>query len=168
MKRQPTFFSLVVLVGVALVSTACAAGESPDSVTVDAPLTPSAPGPPDVSAAPEPDENAEAPSSPVTLYVSNQSFDDPSVGITITIDGAVVADQDFDVEGQHNWIEFDLDLTAGDHRLIAMSDTGTELVVDFSTELDLPRWAVISYWWYAEEGAANFTFDISDEPLGFA
>ena len=86
----------------------------------------------------------------------------------MVIDGAVNEDQVFDVEGQHSWITFDLELAPGDHRLVAASDSGVELTAEFSTEPDQPRWAVVDYWSYVEEGPANFTFDISDEPIGFA
>jgi hypothetical protein len=173
MNTRSLLLTLSLLAGLALVGSACGA-DSPDTVTAEVPATPnpsptpSTPTPPDVSAAPGPDENAAPATSPVTLYISNQSFDDPSVTMTVTIDGTVVADQEFNVEGQHNWITFDLDLPAGDHSLVAVSDTATELTAEFSTALDQPRWAVIDYWWYSAEGAANFTFDISDKPIGFA
>lgn len=52
--------------------------------------------------------DSSAPSSPpaslpapaLTLYVSNQSFEDPAVEIIITIDGEVTVGQAFKVEGQ--------------------------------------------------------------------
>ena len=107
------------------------------------------------------------PPPPFTLYVSNQSFEDPTVRITITIDDQVVVDQDFDVEGQHNWITFTPDIAPGDHTLKAISDTGAELIVDFTLPDGEPRWAVVDYWYYPEEDPRNFTFDISDQPIGF-
>ncbi|MGH8911562.1 MAG: hypothetical protein ACRDVD_03545 [Acidimicrobiia bacterium] len=107
------------------------------------------------------------PPPPFTLYISNQSFVDPTVTITITIDGERVIDQDFDVEGQHNWIEFIPDAEPGDHILTATSNTGAELTIEFNLPDDEPRWAVIDYWYYPDEGPRKFTFDISDEPLAF-
>ena len=109
----------------------------------------------------------EGPPPPFTLYVSNQSFEHATVGVTITIDGQVVVDQDFDVEGQHNWFTFTPDVGPGDHTLIAVSDTGAELTVEFNLPDDEPRWAVVDYWWYPEEGPRRFTFNISDEPIYF-
>jgi len=106
--------------------------------------------------------------APFTLYVSNQSFDDPTVRITISIDDQVVVEQDFDVESQHNWIKFEPEVGPGDHSLRAVSDTGAEYTVDFTVPGGEPRWAVVDYWWYPKQGARQFTFDISDKPIGFA
>lgn len=107
------------------------------------------------------------PPPPFTLYVSNQSFEEPTVRITIQIDDQVVVDEGFDVEGQHNWITFTPDVTPGDHTLQAVSDTGAEFSVDFTIPENEPRWAVVDYWYYPEEGPRSFTFDISDQPIGF-
>jgi hypothetical protein len=109
-----------------------------------------------------------SPPPPLTLYVSNQSFDDPNVQIAISVDGEVVVDQSFAVEGQHNWITFEPDVRPGDHTLIATSNTGAELTVEFTTKAGQPRWAVVNYWWYPGDGPREFTFDIHDEPIGFA
>jgi len=110
---------------------------------------------------------AAPPPAPFTLYVSNQSFEDATVKITVTIDGEVVIDQDFAVEGQHNWIEFTPALEPGDHTMTATSNTGAELTVDLVLPEDEPRWAVLDYWHAPEEGPRRFTFNISDEPLAF-
>ena len=67
-------------------------------------------------------------SANVVLWVSNQSFDDETVRITVTIDGRAVIDQDFDVENQHNSIEFPLAADPGSHELAVTSDTGARLV----------------------------------------
>lgn len=107
------------------------------------------------------------PPPPFTLYVSNQSFEDPTVAITISIDDVVVVDENFDVEGQHNWISFEPDIPPGEHVLHAVSDTGAEFTSDFTIPEGEPRWAVIDYWFYPDEGPRNFTFSISDEPIAF-
>ena len=104
---------------------------------------------------------------PLTLYVSNQSFEDATVGITITIDGQVVVDQDFDVEDQHNVFTFTPDIGPGDHTLIAVSNTGVELTVDFNIPEEEPRWAVVGYWWYPDEGPRKITFNIHDQQVFF-
>ena len=112
---------------------------------------------------------------PFTLYVSNQSSDDPTVGITIKIDGEVVVDDDFDVQGEgtgppvdpgHNWTSFDPTLAPGDHTLHAVSSTGAEFTTEFSIREGEPRWAAVSYWGPAED-PQEFTFHISDEPFAF-
>lgn len=108
------------------------------------------------------------PPPPFTLYVSNQSFEDPAVGIVITIDGANVVDQTFDVEGQHNWIKFVPDVAPGDHVLHAVSSTGVEMTSEFTLPEGESRWAVVDYWYYPDEGPRKFSVHISDEPVGFA
>ena len=95
------------------------------------------------------------PPPPLTLFISNQSLADSTVSITITIDGETVIDQDFDVEGQHNWVEFTPAVGPGDHTITATSSTGAEFSVDFNLPEDEPRWAVIDYWYYPEEGHAG-------------
>ena len=108
------------------------------------------------------------PPPPFTLYVSNQSSEDPTVGITIKIDGEVVVDDDFDVEGGHNWISFTPDVAPGDHTLHAVSSTGAEFTTEFTIPEREPRWAVVDYWFYPDQGPRKFTFHISDEPIAFA
>lgn len=109
----------------------------------------------------------QVPPAPFTLYVSNQSFDDDPVRITISISGEVVVDDDFAVEGQHNWIEFTPDIEPGLHTLTATSDTGAEFTVDLELPAGEPRWAVIDYWFYPDQEPRRFTFNISGEPIGF-
>lgn len=112
-----------------------------------------------------PEPTPEPPS--FTLYVSNQSFEDPTVEITVTIDGSVMVDRDFAVEGQHNWITFEPDVGPGVHTFHAISSTGAEFTTEFTLPADEARWAVLDYWFYPEEEPRRFTFDISDEPIGF-
>jgi hypothetical protein len=104
---------------------------------------------------------------PFTLYVSNQSINDPTVGITITIDGDVVVAEDFDVEGQHNWITFEPDIDPGDHTLTAVSDTSAELTIEFSIPAGEPRGAVVNYFFHPNDGPPEFAFRITDGPIGF-
>ena len=101
------------------------------------------------------------------LYVSNQSFDRPTVDIAVFIDGVRVAARDFEVKGQHNWIEFGTELTEGEHKLRAVSEDGdAELNETFKT--GAKNWAVVDYWCCGEPEDPRFTFSISDEPIGFA
>jgi hypothetical protein len=116
---------------------------------------------------PSASENPTQSAPPLTLYVSNQSFEDATVWITISIDGDVVVDQNFAVKDQHNWITFQPAVEPGDHTLTASSDTGAELRVEFTTRAGEPRWAVVDYWWYPDDVPRSFTFDIHDEPIAF-
>lgn len=110
----------------------------------------------------------EADPAPLTLYVSNQSFDDPNVSITVTIDGEVVVDEDFFVDDQHNRVRFTPTVGPGDHTLVASAGNGVELTVEFSTDDGAPLWAVLDYWFYNEEPPGRSTFGTDDEPVGFA
>ncbi len=101
------------------------------------------------------------------LYVSNQSFDRPTVDIEVFIDGVRLARRDFEVRGQHNWIEFGAELTAGEHQLRAVSEDGkAELKKSFNT--GAKNWAVLDYWCCGEPDDPKFTFSISDKPVAFA
>lgn len=112
----------------------------------------------------------------VTLHVSNQSFADDPVHISVTIDGAVAVDQSFDVGGQHNWIPFDLELAPGPHEVIATSDTGVTSTFTLDVLASGHKYAVIDYWYYppdpkfpgASQTPRSFEFMQSDEPIYFA
>ena len=120
-----------------------------------------------------PTASSEEVASPKTsanfhLYVSNQSFDRPTVDIEVFVDDErVVPARDFAVEGQHNWILFDLRLERGAHRLRAVSKDGNaELSRSFRTGRE--TWVVLDYWCCGEPEDPRFTFNLSDEPVGFA
>ena len=112
----------------------------------------------------------------VTLHVSNQSFADPDVHITVTIDGAAVADRSFDVGSQHNWIPFELELEPGAHEVVATSDTGATSTFTLDVLDGGHKYAVINYWYYppdpkypgATQTPRSFDFSQSDEPIYFA
>lgn len=107
------------------------------------------------------------PSETLHLWVSNQSFEVDPASIEIYVDGQAVVCDDFYVEGQHNWILFDLTMEPGEHTLHAVRIDGTaELTETF--ELDHERWAVVDFWFYPEEGSESFAFSIHDGPVGFA
>lgn len=53
--------------------------------------------------------------TPVVLAITNQSFDDPDVDLTVTADGEQVVARSFPVEGQHTQTFFGLDLPPGEH-----------------------------------------------------
>jgi hypothetical protein len=102
------------------------------------------------------------------LWVSNQSFADDPVRITVTIDDTVVVDQAFDVEGQHNWIQFPIEAPPGRHVVAVVSDTGIEMTEHFVLPKAGPRYAVIDYWNYPDEEGRHFTWSFSAEPVAFA
>ena len=100
------------------------------------------------------------------LHVSNQSFDEERVRLTVEVDGVTVVDDDFDVEGQHTWIRFALAMPAGDHEVTATSDTGATLTETFRVPGDEPRFAVLDHW--GEQGTADLTWSFHRKPVAFA
>ena len=82
----------------------------------------------------------------LVLIVSNQSLDDDEVRLTVTVDGATVVDGDFHVEDQHNWVYFPLGLTAGEHEVIAQSDSGATLRESFELPRNRTRYAILEHW----------------------
>lgn len=126
-----------------------------------------------------PAEIAVAPdgTSDLTLWVSNQSYTDKKVDITVTLDGAVIIDRNFNVGDQHNHIEHRIQLDDGTHILSAttvIDGENVELSEEFTIEPNQQRYAGLSYWHYVptREGDTSFdppgfSFDIQDEPIGF-
>lgn len=96
-----------------------------------------------------PDEEAD-----LFLFVSNQSFYHDRVPIEVAIDGVTVVDQEFDVQGQHTWIQFPVALET---RTVVVTATvasnpaaDREIQVSDTFPLNVPageqRWMTISYW----------------------
>ncbi len=121
------------------------------------------PGPPVGQLQTEPDPGE------VKLWLSNQSFTDDPVAVSIVIDGEPAFDADLEVMGQHNWIPFEIGgLNPGVHTITARSDTGAELTGSFTLPAGEPRWVVLDYW-YEPSGAEGrrFTLNEFDRPVGF-
>jgi hypothetical protein len=109
----------------------------------------------------------------LVLYVSNQSFEHDRVDITVRIDGVLVVDQSFAVEGQHNWLEFPIKLPAGEHTLEAISGTGVGLSEPVTVPDGEKRWVVLDYWYYPDRGDGSdvvdpsLTLTVHEEQVGF-
>lgn len=102
-----------------------------------------------------------------TLYVSNQSFERPTIDVRVEIDGRIVVAEEFEVEDQHNWLEFRLPLRPGSHVIHATSRRGgAELRRTFRVKGK--RWAVLDYWCCDDAADPRFTFDVSKRPVAFA
>lgn len=102
----------------------------------------------------------------LVLYVSNQSFDDERVHVTVTLDGEVVVDDEFDVEGQHTWVRFPLAVPAGvPLELAATTDSGATLETTVSAREDGTRAVIISHW--TEGGSPTLEATVTREPVAF-
>ncbi len=101
------------------------------------------------------------------LWVSNQSFEDDTVDISVSIDGDEVIDESFAVEGQHNWVLFPLAVPPGEHRLTAVSGTGVELRRTIMLPKGDRRHAVLNYWYYQNKRGRYFDLRVMRRPAVF-
>ncbi|MEH1167483.1 hypothetical protein V6V47_19070 [Micromonospora sp. CPCC 205539] len=102
------------------------------------------------------------------LWVSNQSFDDDPIVLTVSIDGTEVIAQPFEVRGQHNWILFPLQVPSGRHVVHVRSGTGAEKQETFSMPGTGRQYAVIDYWNEPGQGGRHLSWRIQSTPIGFA
>lgn len=100
------------------------------------------------------------------LYISNQSFDDPDAPVRLTIDGVIIVDQSFAVEGQHNWVPFEVALAAGTHQIEITGANGAKETATLEVPAHGDLWAVADYW--VTQGKGSFDWHVSDHGIGFA
>lgn len=142
------------LVGGCLLSTGCTThdGAAVPSGVIESAATSAASS---VSAA-TPDDVRLVPleHAPLVLGVSNQSFDDPAVQLTLTVDGVDAVAESFAVEGQHTVTHYGFDLVPGRHTLKVVSDTGASASESFEIPAEDRRWIYVDYWYFdpAKEG----------------
>ena len=116
---------------------------------------------------PDPTPRGSPARANVVLYVSNQSFERPTVDIRVEVDGRIVVDDEFPVEGQHNWVEFRLELPAGKHTLRAETQAG-DATTTRTFRVKGRRWAVLDYWCCDDASDPKFTFEVSKKRIAFA
>jgi hypothetical protein len=118
-------------------------------------------GPPaDIRVASEEDANLH-------LWVSNQSFVDDTVHVSVSIDDVDVVSSPFAVEDQHNWVLYPI-CTGGTPCLRAVSDTGVEMEKSFVLPERARRYAVVDYWNDSDEGGRYFSWLIQSTGVAFA
>lgn len=125
----------------------------------------------EVRAADSPVRLVEEADADLVLYVSNQSFDDETVRLEVSVDGVTVVDGNFDVGNQHEWVQFPLALGPGRHELRADSDSGATLRKTFTVPADEPRYAVVDHWGANRWGGgdtAELTWLFQAEPVAFS
>ena len=117
--------------------------------------------PPDATGPPDPNLHA---------YVSNQSFDQPTADIQVTIDGVVLFDGEARVEGQHNWMLPEARLVSGAHTVEAVErDSGVRESRSFMLPPGQHRWIVVDFWNPAgDDEGPGFTITVHDEQVAFA
>jgi hypothetical protein len=104
----------------------------------------------------------------MVLWVTNQSFDDSEVVLTITIDGTQLIAEQFDVNGQHTFVECFVKAAPGQHVLSVVSDSGAQLESPFVLPKTRPRYGLITYWNHTEDGTGRLTWDLHTRRLTFA
>jgi hypothetical protein len=101
------------------------------------------------------------------LMVSNQSYLDDPVVLTVVIDGVDVVSQPFEVRNQHHFVRFPLRLGPGPHQLKVSSDTGVVLEEQFTLPATGERQhAGIGYYNYADEDGKLIDWNIPSMPIG--
>lgn len=100
------------------------------------------------------------------LTVSNQSFREQRVAITVAVDGRRLIAQDFDVEGQHNFVGFAFDVAPGRHVLTATGSVRTTHRETFVIPDSGKRYGVLQYWNEGTE-APFFTWSFGADQPGF-
>ncbi|WP_392542799.1 hypothetical protein [Oryzobacter telluris] len=105
----------------------------------------------------------------VHLWVSNQSFEEPDVELRVSVDGEVVAEQVFDVCGQHMWVPFPLALEPGWHDLVATTPGGLRVEgrveVPEMVDPSAVPWVVVSHW---TQDSPHVSVDVGTGLIGFA
>ncbi|MEO3771790.1 hypothetical protein ABGB10_15485 [Micromonospora sp. B9E7] len=102
------------------------------------------------------------------LWVSNQSFADDPVALTVSIDGTEIVDRHFAVEGQHNWVLFPVRVAPGHHVVRVVSGTGVEKQESFTMPETGRRYAAIDYGNAVDVGGRHVNWFIQSTPIGFA
>ena len=101
------------------------------------------------------------------LWLSNQSFEDPSVRLTVEIDGVRLVDDEFAVEGQHNFVAFPIAVAPGRHHVVVTSDTGARIERTITVPERGDRWAAALFW-TGEKGGPDFLdWMFQDHPIGW-
>ncbi|MET8041199.1 hypothetical protein ABZU25_10040 [Micromonospora sp. NPDC005215] len=144
----------------ALLATVGCTGPVPKSPTAGrtAPLSPAAPAV----------RLVEEDSADLHLWVSNQSFADDPVVLTVSIDGTEIVDRHFAVEHQHNWVLFPVQVPPGRHVVRVVSGTGVEIQKTFTMPEAERQYAAVDYGNAVDEGGRHVNWLIRSTPIAFA
>lgn len=104
---------------------------------------------------PEPGPPIEVGDGPSVLSVtiSNQSHDDPSVGLRVLVDRQELVSDEFLLGKSHQFVIYHLAVEAGDHVVSVLLDDETEPVGQWAvtTSLDSLTHAGLTYWGLGED-----------------
>ncbi|MCZ7378823.1 hypothetical protein [Micromonospora sp. WMMC250] len=102
------------------------------------------------------------------LWVSNQSFTDDLVALTVSIDGTTVVDRLFAVGTQHNWVLFPVRVAPGHHVVRIVAGTGVEKQASFTMPETGRQYAAVDYGNAMDERQRHVNWFIRSTPIGFA
>jgi hypothetical protein len=102
------------------------------------------------------------------LWVSNQSFTDDPVALTVSIDGTKIVDRLFAVEHQHNWVLFPVRVAPGHHVVRIVAGTGVEKQASFTMPGTGRQYAAIDYGNAMDERQRHVNWFIRSTPIGLA
>lgn len=101
------------------------------------------------------------------LTISNQSYLDDPVVLTVVIDGVEVLSRPFEVRNQHNFVPFPLCVGPGAHKVWVSTDTDVALEEEFVLPPTGERqYASIEYFNYADEDGKLIDWFIQSIPMG--
>lgn len=115
----------------------------------------------------DPVERPQDPDGNFVLWVGNQSFERPTVDITVRLDGKVVASRIFQVHEAHTWIAHKFNLEPGKHTIVVRSIKGeSELEQTFDAS-EVKVGAVVSYQYARDQQQPTFTLSKHNRQFGF-
>ncbi|MDG4841187.1 hypothetical protein O7631_32110 [Micromonospora sp. WMMD967] len=130
------------------------------------------PPPPSPAASLSPDASAvglvETDQANLHLWVSNQSFTDDPVALTVSIDGTKILDRFFAVEHQHNWVLFPVRVAPGHHVVRVVAGTGVEKQASFAMPETGRQYAAVDYGNAMDERQRHVNWLLQSTPIGFA
>lgn len=101
----------------------------------------------------------------LTLYVSNQSYEKPEVGIDVWLDDTKYISSTFAVGDQHNYVKYQFQVPPGEHRLTAEA-SGTQIAEPII--ITDKHWAFVGFWYSPDsDDAPRLSMLFQDEPLYF-
>src|SRR5689334_21849597 len=101
-----------------------------------------------------------------TLFVSNQSFALDPWDIMIDLDDQLAVTGDFEVGSQHTWLQFDIGLTPGTHRIRVRTADLVEVALENTFEMDDRKYGTVMFSYTpgsSSDPAARFSWSVSDE-----
>lgn len=102
--------------------------------------------------------------APFTLLVTNQSFDDPDITVTVRVDDEEVLSQVVAVGNQHELVRLPLDLDPGEHTMVIDVDDRITTIDTFVIPANDPYFGLVMYQPGEDSPRLDVTF--SDQPMG--